>query len=448
LTLILLFVGYLLIILAVNVWLARRVGNAGDFFQAGRRFGAWPMAISFVASWFGAASTLGQVQKIHAHGLSALWALVVPSVLSCLVIWRLLAHRVARQQVLSLPQAIQQAYGRWGRFGLALTVLASSTAFIGTELLAAGTLFEQAMHWPKHWSVPGFGLLVVIYAAMAGFWTVVLTDFLHFALFTATVIYLAWFGWPDVLAVWQYPPHATFWHWLPLTPTDWGNTLALTTVFVLGWSIDPLMWQRMGSVQQPAQATQAAGQATLILCGLFTLVTLIGVASTHSVGGSAAPLVVMAMQTPLSAWVLLGIVTALSSTIDSSLNVGSLTLTHDLVGTVKPGLSDRQQVALARLATLLMLIPACALALTQTDIIKTLWISADIYVCGLFWPLMGILFPALASRRGGQWAMAVGGVFITVNSLLTTLGYTWLPWPYTSLVGFLLSGLAFSLGRR
>jgi solute:Na+ symporter, SSS family len=447
-----LFLGYLLLVVVLNTLLVHRVQRVTDFFQAGRRFGAWPIAISFVASWFGAASTIGQVQKLNAHGLSALWALVIPSILACLVIWRLLARRVAEQQALSLPQAIEQAYGRWARLGLAVTVLASSTAFIGSELIAAAGLFEQTLHVPKWLALLGFGGLVALYAAMAGFWTVVLTDFIHFVLFTAAIIIMAvWVSQNGSLAtVWHAPPMAHYWQWLPVSVADWLEKLTLTLVFFLAWSIDPLMWQRMSAVHYPRQATQAAGQATGILVVLFALVTLIGLASPALVGTNhPAAFVAMAQGMPLYIVVLLGLLTALSSTVDSSLNIGSLTLTHDLVGFFRPGLSARTQVWLARLATGFMLLPASWIALTQSDIIKTLWISADIYVCALFFPLMGLLFgqPSLAQKRAGQAAMAVGGAFVLVNAAITAMGIVWLPWPTTTLVGFGLSGLSYAVFR-
>jgi solute:Na+ symporter, SSS family len=445
------------LLLLINTRLASRITQLTDFFQAGKQLGPWAIAISIVSSWFGASSTMGQMQKLHGHGVSALWSLTIPSVLSCILVWFALGARMARQPYLSLPEAVRHAYGKWARVGLSATVLASNTAFVGAELMAAGQLFETVMHVPRWLGIGVFGLMIVMYATMAGFWTVVMTDFFHFGfLLIAMMILLASvLGDPGnpLLQVWLHPPTPQFWD-------IWANPayhICLTLVFILGWSIDPLMWQRMSAVSTAQRAKQAIGLATIILALLLGAVVIAGLASPVIVGQAEPGSVLIAMTQTLpdhlAVLVLLGIMTALASTVDSCLNVSSLTLTYDGYAVLAPQSSKRAQLWVARASTGLMLLPAGWIALTQSDIIKVFWLAADVYVCALFIPMMGMLFapvPGTISprvRRGGQWAMAVGLVVLVWHTMGRLCHWPWMAgYPYSTLLGFSYSAIAFALG--
>jgi solute:Na+ symporter, SSS family len=453
------FLVYLLGLVGVNAVLARRIKTEADFFVANRQLGPWLVAISFVASWFGASSTMGQVQKCSTQGVAALWLLAIPGVLSCVWVWLGLSHRVAQQGGLSLPWRIEQTYGRWAKLGLAGAILLSNTAFIGSELIAVGNLFGVLYSGlDRGIAIAGFAGLVLCYAAMAGFWTVLVSDLLHFALFTLAVLILGWgvLGHPlnPLEHVWHHPPQPLYWAW----HHNLGFNAALTLVFVLGWGIDPLMWQRMSAVKTPAMAKKAAGLATGMLTLLLGLVAAVGLASpalVNSQTGGKALLahVVLAVLPPwLATGVFLGVLTALASTIDSCLNIASLTLTHDVLGTVCPQLSQPHRLRFARLATVIMILPAGWLALHHTDIIKALWIAADVYVCALFWPLMGILFssnPSPTQRGAGQGAMALGWAWVLAGTVMGNVcPQYWLPWPYSTLVGWVLTGVVFGWQTR
>ena len=99
-------IAYFLGIFLVTRLFPRRVQNLQDFFLAGRSLGSFPVALALAASWFGASSTLGSINAFHNEGLSGVWRLVIPSILSFIVITFSIAKRVARQGYLSQPEAV------------------------------------------------------------------------------------------------------------------------------------------------------------------------------------------------------------------------------------------------------------------------------------------------------------------------------------------------------
>ncbi len=447
---------YFAVLLLTARLFSRKIKNLSDFFLAGRSFGALPVAISFAASWFGAASTMGSINAFHDQGLSGAWMLVLPSVLSFVVITAFMAKPVARQNHLSQPEAVESHYGRTGRALLALIIITSVTCLLGSQMVAAGKVLETVFGLDITLATVLSTAVVVAYTMWGGYFTVVVTDIAQVGFivigFTLLLFFTATQTLPDA-AAWTHfiqnqPPH--FWDWT----YHWRENIFLVFTFVLAWCIAPEMWQRMSSTRSPDTAFRASLQATGIMLFLFSLIIAIGLLSTQLVGKSDAVLVALALKMPheaISALVLLGFIAAITSTMDSSMNVGSLTLTRDLYqGFLRPQASNKELIWVSRLATVVISLPAIAIALAYQNIIQILWISADIYASCMFFPIVGMLYIKNPGRWSGVLAMIFGGISVcigalTQNHLLPNLLH-WPSWPYSTLLSVAASGIGFGLG--
>ncbi len=448
--------GYFVVILLIARFFSRRVETLKDFFLAGRQMGAFPVALTLAASWFGASSTMGSINAFHHQGLSGAWQLVLPSLLSFVVITLFMAKPVARQSYLSQPEAVAAYYGKPGRFLLACIILAATTTLIGSQMVAAGQLFHSVFGLDLVWATVLSTLAVVSYAMWGGYFTVVITDIAQMVFimlgFLILLVYTATTALPDT-AAWQHflshqPPH--FWEFTH----GWQENSFLVITFVLAWCIAPEMWQRMSSTKSPELAFKAGWQALCLMLLLFSIIVIIGLLSTQIIGKSDAVLIDLALKIPVpffSALVLLGFLSAVTSTMDSSLNVGSLTLTRDIYqGFLRSNASNRELIHVSRIATVFMVLPAMALALAFKDLIHILWISADIYASGMFFPVVGMLYLKNPPKWSGVLAMGFG-ISAVILSALTQNGILpnvlGLPgWPYSTLIGIGLSGLGFALG--
>ncbi|WP_303672563.1 sodium:solute symporter family protein [Vampirovibrio chlorellavorus] len=448
--------GYFVVILLIARFFSRRVETLKDFFLAGRQMGAFPVALTLAASWFGASSTMGSINAFHHQGLSGAWQLVLPSVLSFVAITLFMAKPVARQSYLSQPEAVAAYYGKPGRFLLACIILAATTTLIGSQMVAAGQLFHSVFGLDLVWATVLSTLAVVSYAMWGGYFTVVITDIAQMVFivlgFLILLVFTATTALPDA-AAWQHflshqPPH--FWD----VTHGWQQNIFLVITFVLAWCIAPEMWQRMSSTKNPELAFKAGWQALCVMVLLFSIIVIIGLLSTRIIDQSDAVLIDLALKIPVpffSALVLLGFLSAVTSTMDSSLNVGSLTLTRDIYqGFLRPQASNQELIRVSRIATVLMVLPAMALALAFKDLIHILWISADIYASGMFVPVVGMLYLKNPPKWSGVLAMGFG-ISAVILSALTQNGILpnvlGLPgWPYSTLIGIGLSGLGFALG--
>ncbi|MEB3246010.1 MAG: sodium:solute symporter family protein [Vampirovibrionales bacterium] len=467
----------LLALYALSVlWVAKRFERASDantldgFFLANKQLGHWPVALTLVATWFGGTSTIGSLQAFYTHGVSAFWKLIFPSIGCWLIVIFCFARQMALQPGRSMPEALSGTYGPTARTLLAITITASTTALMASQLVASHQVLAGLLGGALD-PIITMGLvagMVVVYTALGGYKAVVMTDILQvgFIILGLLVLLGAFFppftqlGWQGFWANVSQARPDSFWHLMD----NPGKQIVLMLTFVMAWSIAPELWQRLTSLNLKAGeqfAKKSCWLALLILTALYALVSLIGLAApgilppVAEAPGAVMLALMQSLHNPwLGALVLTGFIAAISSTIDSTLNVGSLTLVNDVLIPLRPSLAQQPAtiVRLCKLSTLVMALPALWIAVQHQDIINALWISADIYACAMFVPVVALLYSNARftpTASAGVWAMATGLGWITLNTLMQSRH--WLPhWPeapYSTLYGVSLSLLAFYAGQ-
>jgi Na+/proline symporter len=237
------------------------------------------------------------------------------------------------------------------------------------------------------------------------------------------------------------------------------------------------MWQRMTSLKDPKWARPSVLLATTVLIGLFSLVTCLGfvgrdlLANSSFTSSGAATVwitVAQALNNPaLTTLMIMGVSCAIASTLDSSLNVASLTLVHDIVPRVKSffsGTDTASSQALLgwrRLAPVVLMMPALWIAVSLQNIVHVLWLSADVYASAMAIPVIAmVLFPPdlndllaqKAFKKAGQWAMVGGALVVLVGRVLMALpspyNHYWPEWPWGTLVGIATSSALFLMAYK
>ncbi len=452
-------IGYFILLLSVAKLFSHKIANLSDFFQAGRKLGSWPIAFTFAASWFGAGSTMGSMNAIHDNGISGLWAVIIPSLISCVFITQFLAKRVAQQNCMTQPEAVETHFGKTGRVLLGIIILISSTGFIAAQMVAGGAVFKSVFNINLLTATLFSTSVVVAYSMLGGYFAVVVTDIVQMILVSAGLLLLMT---ATVVGAFQADPHAiqtllttqpdSFWH----LSTNWGSNLALTLTFVLAWVIAPEMWQRMTSTTDGKVAYRSGWQAITVLCILFVVVLITSVFSPLVLGKSDAVLVDLAYTLPspmMTYFVLIGFIAAVTSSIDSTINVGSLTLTRDFYQRfINPKATTNQLLWCSRISTILIVIPAMTIALGIQNIIEVLWISADVYASAMFVPMIALLYLKHPAKLGGNMAMGFGLAVVIFSKLIhyhiitAPVFAQWPQAPYSTLLGVGTSVIAFLIG--
>jgi Na+/proline symporter len=435
----------------------RAVQTPEHFFLANHQLNSTQMSIAFIAACFGAGSTLGTLQVFGTSGWLTLWKVAIPLLLTCGVLYFLILpklqafKRIRQHPCDTLPETLETYYALkegGGRAWLATVLWLASVTFVSSQMIAAIGLLKVLFPDTWQWAV-GLGWLgLVSYITLGGFSAVVLTDTLQVGLYgtgmmiLALSVLLTYWGihfpvkgfetdWLAV-ALSKLPQH---FHWPQTTgyllPATWQETAALFARqfgLITAWVIAPEMWQRIQATRSEADAKKGllsawGGLATLygavlILClGVWGLMSTLSPASLPSTN----PTLTLAQQklTPLLYWlawvhqafhipqwgimvILLGFLVALSSTMDSTLNIASQTLTRDMLQPwckVSPFsklhkiVQTPQYVTyLGQMTSVLSAGVALWVALTQHNILDMLMLSAEIYACCLGLPVLWMLW--------------------------------------------------------
>ncbi|MEZ6196587.1 MAG: sodium:solute symporter family protein [Planctomycetota bacterium] len=194
---------YLLIALAVGLVFARRAGRDTDeYFLSGRRLPWWLAGTSMVATTFAADTPLVVSGWVREHGIwkNWLWWCLagggVASVFLFARFWR-------RGGVMTTAELAELRYGGraagWlrGLLGLHHSVF-TNTITICWVLVAAKKILAVLFGVDPWLAVGVASVLALSYSLMAGFWGVVVTDLLQFAMAMTGAVALAWFAWAEI----------------------------------------------------------------------------------------------------------------------------------------------------------------------------------------------------------------------------------------------------------
>ncbi len=169
---------YLVLVLAIGLWAARRTRTSRDFFIAGQGLGLVVTGLATMSAAFSGFVFIGGPGLTYRLGLASLFICIPVSFTAGLLCWvvakrlRLLAEV---REVYTVPDAILCRYRSPLASGLAaLAVVAGTIGYLGAQLLAMGVMIESIFGTQETlgaWSLPvamGIGLVVVLFYSIAG----------------------------------------------------------------------------------------------------------------------------------------------------------------------------------------------------------------------------------------------------------------------------------------
>jgi Na+/proline symporter len=177
------FIGlYLLIQLAICYWVARKVNTSSDFFLAGRNLPTPVVAMSLVASWFGAETCIGSSGAVYVGGLSASRADPFGYSMCLLLMGLLIAVPLWRGGYITLSDFYAERYGPWVEKLTAFVLIPGSLIWGAAQIRAFGQIVSSTTQLPVETTIFFCTFAVVIYTLLGGLLGDILTDMLKGAL--------------------------------------------------------------------------------------------------------------------------------------------------------------------------------------------------------------------------------------------------------------------------
>jgi SSS family solute:Na+ symporter len=449
--------GYFAIVLFLGLKFSRRMKSLEDFFLASRSLSAWLVFLSLTASWFGATSILVTTDEAYRVGVSAIWLVGAPAVLTVLIFAFLLAGPIRRLPILTLPDLVELRYGKTVRHLASILIFWYMVVLASSQMVAAGNFFQPFLGMSYFWSLVLATGVVLVYLVTGGLRSVVFTDTFQCFLLAAGTIVLGIFLFraSSFEAVFQAVGGAEGSGYLNFFFGVKKNLL-ITLSFTLAWTISPIAWQRL----QAARTAEKARLGLLITAGafivLYGLVVVIGILArplfssrvldspllAEVIAGDVAPV--------LGALLFVAVTAAVLSTMDTAINTGALTLTRDIYQRILvPHRKMAGELVLAgRIATFLVAILSFIVATRFQSILRTIGLASEIMAEGLFIPGMAMFIFKKKIPLAGGLSLALGGGF-ALASFLSELKIfpVGLPaWPHSVPYGLALSLAGFVTG--
>ena len=446
-----LLVLYSIGLVALGLWISRRVRDSAGFFVSGRSLGAALVFATFLAPNIGAGSTVGATQLGYTYGLGAWWwngsAGIGSLVLAFWVgprIWR----EARRLNLFTVGDFLEARFGRAVRGVAAVVIWLGTLTILCAQLDGVATVLAIAGGLP-HWAgcLAGAAVMTAYFtagglASAARVNGIQLVVKLAGFLLALPLALRAAGGWAHVAAV-SAPPTLAFWSSSPAA--GWPLLFLLGPAFFLS---PGLLQKAYGAHDERALRRGIAlnGVALMVFaCVPVGLGMAARVLHPHLANPDLALATVLTdVPFAIGGLALAAVFSAELSAADAVLFMLSTSGARDLYqGFLRPQASDREVLDAARLAALVGGGLGYALTFVLPYVADALRIFYGILTVTLFVPILtGLFLP-----RGGRHAVLasmVTGVVVLVAVHIATAGHG-VAWMSPAFIGLAASSAAYLL---
>jgi SSS family solute:Na+ symporter len=444
--------GYSVALVALGLYIGRRVESTGAFFVAGRSLGPVLLFATLLAANIGAGSTMGAAGIGYASGLVAWWWVGSAGIGTLFLafwvgprVWRLASEHDLR----TAGDLLELRYGSTVR-GIVTALLWVGTLFIlAGQLIAVAFVLQAVAGIPKFYGCLIGGAVMTSYFAAGGLLSSAWVNLVQLVVLVAGFalvlpVALASVGGLAGLAAASAAVDAEL-----MNP--WQGSLALRFVALLvpAFIVSPGLIQKVYGARDARTvriAVAAAGVALLLFAWMPSLLGAIARAQFPGLPSQDLALPTLLVEkTPVlvGGLGLAAIFSAEVSSADAILFMLATSLSKDLYQRfLRPEATDREVLRVARLAAIAGGVLGIAIAIWFETIVDALTVFYSLLSVSLFVPVVA----ALHSRRAGA-PEALAGIATGVPTLLAVhlatggAGYgIWNP----TLLGLVVSGVAFT----
>ena len=394
--------------------------NEYDFFFGGRNLPFWALSITFVASWWGAGSTLSTADLAFEEGLGAYFYYGVPVLISALFII-LGSESIRKVGYLTQGEMMKERYSKKVSDFLSVMILIFMTFNAAAQMVGVGDFFGSYLGIPYEYAVILGTLIVFLYSLFGGFKAVVLTDIIQFVLLSISAVLVFFFAFKGVGFSFETIAQAAVSKGKS-GYMDMFSGLSKYGVYVFtfscSWMIQANIWQRVSATKNVTDAKKMAIMSFFAFIPLYLIVVFAGMSGIVLYDSLPEGGVVRAITTDyiplvLGVMVFIGISAAIMSTMDSLINTGAMTMVMDL-GFMK----NSNDIKKSRTATAIVSLVAFLIAIRFRSILKISWLASNIITTGIFVPLVLGFVWKRGNSKGALFSMICGFIYSTYNFLI------------------------------
>ena len=443
--------AYLAIQLGIGLWVSRRIRTEEDYLVAGRRLGYTLATFSIFATWFGAETIIGSGGRALREGFSLTAAEPFGYGLCLVVMGLVFAVPLWRRRLTTLADLFRDRFSTTTERCAALILIPSSVLWAAAQIRAFGSVLSTGTALQVETGIAVAAGFTILYTAFGGLLVDAITDVIQggvlavglVILFVGVVIHLG--GPADAVTA--------------LASSDLAISAGNRTVLqaIEAWAIPVCgsvvaaeLVSRVIATPSPRIARRSALGAAGLYLLLGSIPLFIGLVGASVVPGVAdaeqiVPVVAREVLPTLGYAIFAGaLISAILSTVDSTLLVASGLLSHNLIVPIAGIVDERKKLLLARAGVMAFGVVAYVLALHAEGVFALVEQASAFGSAGA---LVTITFGLFTSIGGPRTAIAtlVAGMLAYLGALVSEL-----PLPFLTSLGVALGtyGVGATLERR
>jgi len=434
--------GYILAQFAIGIFVSRRIATEADYLVAGRSLGPVVATFTVFATWFGAETCIAAAGAVYERGFAGGSAdpfgyalcVILTGLVFAIPLWRLKLTTIADLFRLRYDASVERL--------AVLLIVPTSLFWAAAQIRAFGQVVASASGFELQLTITFAALVVVTYTMFGGLLADAWTDLVQGIALIVGLVALTWVVFrtegfqpfvgidPGLLNPLGSEPRP----WLEIAE-DWA--IPVVGSMVAAELVARILAARSGAIAR--NATVVAGVSYLMV-GLMPVG--LGLAGAALLPGLAEPeqiLPLLAQQyLPTALYILFagGLVSAILSTVDSALLMAGGLVSHNVIVQVRPGMSERAKVRVARGAVAVFGALAYVLALRADRVYELVEEASAFGSAGMVTVVVFGLFTGIGGRASALSAMLVGVVMWIVGAHVAE-------WPYPYLTSLAAATAAY-----
>lgn len=431
----LVLIAYAVGLVALGLYLSRRVKSATDFFVAGRSLPPGLIFATFLAANIGAGSTVGATGRGFTQGLSAIWW-VGSAGLGSLVLAFFIGpriYRIAREHnLLTVGDYLERRYSRGVRLFLGVTLWVGCLFILAGQLIAIAWILNVTAGLSKPLGCALGGVVIAAYFSTGGLRTAAWLHVIQMAVkMLGFIIAVPWAlyaigGWSALQAM-PAPPPGYF------SPVGIGasGVIGYIAIFMPSFFISPGLIQKLFGARDESAVRTGVGWQAIVLLLYAVLPALLGMIARSAFPALENPeLALPTVLRQLLPWwlgaLLLGAVfSAELSAGDAVLFMLSTSLGTDLYrSVVNPAATEDQLLRVTRWTSVVAGIGGTALAMVLPTVVSALTAFYGILTVVLLTPLVAGLYFKFPTAFAALVTMSVSVVAtVAIDVATASKGY-------------------------
>lgn len=422
-------IAYALLMIAIGIFTKGTAEkNYASFGVARGKFGIVAITMVTIGAWIGGGGLIGLSSYCYEGGLSEYWTYAMAYLGG--IPWVILfAKRVKQMELYTAPDLLCLRFPDYKqaiRYPSAFLYLLRNATLLAMQLNALAFLFAAFFGWSHGYGVIIGAIIIIIYTAISGFMSVVLTGLIQSVLQTiAPILALALVlhavgGWDQVqlhYANLGTPEYAFLFGGMSAGAFSKYFFVELFTVGLFYMIGDQFDYQRVGAAKSAKVAQRSLLLGILLATPFLILPSLMGMAAgLYLPQGFDVNLLFYEITKLVPAWagviLIIGALSTIMSATSAYLFGAAMNASHDIILNILQStgrtVSDRTKIWLSRLGVLIAGCMGIIFAILVPGIISV-WLTG-LYICtgGLFLPFMACWWSKRMNTIGAIVGIIVG----------------------------------------